>query len=126
MVERPRRASGGQLVYTELRRRILDLELRPGQRLYEPELSAELQVSRTRCVRRCVCCSPRTCWTSCPRAAWWCERCPPPRSRSHSVRAVLEGLMAPRRPPVSTPPARSGCARWSLATSGWSSCRRTP
>lgn len=47
MVERPRRASGGQLVYTELRRRILDLELRPGQRLYEPELSAELQVSRT-------------------------------------------------------------------------------
>jgi DNA-binding GntR family transcriptional regulator len=34
-------------VYAELRRRILDLELRPGQRLYEPELSAELQVSRT-------------------------------------------------------------------------------
>lgn len=47
MVERQRRASGGQLVYSELRRRILDLELRPGQRLYEPELSAELQVSRT-------------------------------------------------------------------------------
>src|SRR5687767_13772875 len=47
MVDRPRRASGGQLVYTELRRRILDLELRPGQRLYEPELATELQVSRT-------------------------------------------------------------------------------
>ena len=47
MVDRPRRASGGQLVYTELRRRILDLELRPGQRLYEPELAAQLQVSRT-------------------------------------------------------------------------------
>jgi DNA-binding GntR family transcriptional regulator len=47
MVDRPRRASGGQLVYTELRRRILDLELRPGQRLYEPELATELRVSRT-------------------------------------------------------------------------------
>ena len=47
MVDRPRRASGGQLVYTELRRQILDLELKPGQRLYEPELAAELQVSRT-------------------------------------------------------------------------------
>jgi DNA-binding GntR family transcriptional regulator len=34
-------------VYGELRRRILDLELRPGQRLYEPELSATLRVSRT-------------------------------------------------------------------------------
>ena len=46
-MERPRRASGGQLVYTELRRRILDLELEPGRRLYEPELATELQVSRT-------------------------------------------------------------------------------
>src|SRR6478735_7888896 len=46
-MERMRRASGGQLVYTELRRRILDLELEPGQRLYEPELAAELHVSRT-------------------------------------------------------------------------------
>lgn len=46
-MERMRRVSGGQLVYTELRRRILDLELAPGQRLYEPELAATLQVSRT-------------------------------------------------------------------------------
>ena len=46
-MDRPRRASGGQLVYTELRRRILDLDLQPGQRLYEPELAAALQVSRT-------------------------------------------------------------------------------
>jgi DNA-binding GntR family transcriptional regulator len=42
-----RRASGAHLVYAELRRRILDLELRPGQRLYEPELSTALSVSRT-------------------------------------------------------------------------------
>ena len=46
-MERMRRASGGQLVYAELRRRILSLELEPGQRLYEPELATALQVSRT-------------------------------------------------------------------------------
>ncbi len=46
-MERMRRASGGQLVYAELRRRILSLELEPGQRLYEPELAAALEVSRT-------------------------------------------------------------------------------
>jgi DNA-binding GntR family transcriptional regulator len=46
-MERMRRASGGQLVYAELRRRILSLELQPGQRLYEPELATALQVSRT-------------------------------------------------------------------------------
>ena len=42
-----KRATGSQLVYAELRRRILELELAPGQRLYEPELAATLQVSRT-------------------------------------------------------------------------------
>jgi DNA-binding GntR family transcriptional regulator len=47
MPQPARRASGAHLVYAELRRRILDLELRPGERLYEPELSASLQVSRT-------------------------------------------------------------------------------
>ena len=47
MSQPARRASGAHLVYAELRRRILDLELRPGQRLYEPELSAALNVSRT-------------------------------------------------------------------------------
>ena len=113
MVERPRRASGGQLVYTELRRRILDLELRPGQRLYEPELSAELQVSRTPFVRRCVCCSPRTSWTSSPGRHGGAS------AVRHRDRGALlgsgraRGARRPRRPPVSTPPARSGCARWS-------------
>lgn len=42
-----RRASGAQLVYAQLRDRILSLELAPGTRLYEPELSAALEVSRT-------------------------------------------------------------------------------
>lgn len=41
------RASGAHVVYTELKRRILDLELVPGERLLEPALSAELGVSRT-------------------------------------------------------------------------------
>jgi DNA-binding GntR family transcriptional regulator len=43
----PVRASGAHFVYTELKRRILDLELAPGERLYEPALASSLQVSRT-------------------------------------------------------------------------------
>lgn len=43
----PRRASGAQLVYERLRERILSLDLAPGTRLYEPELSSSLAVSRT-------------------------------------------------------------------------------
>jgi DNA-binding GntR family transcriptional regulator len=41
------RASGAQLVYGELRERILNLSLEPGARLHEAELAAELRVSRT-------------------------------------------------------------------------------
>jgi DNA-binding GntR family transcriptional regulator len=41
------RASGAQLVYSELRERILDLRLEPGTRLHEADLAAELRVSRT-------------------------------------------------------------------------------
>jgi DNA-binding GntR family transcriptional regulator len=41
------RASGAQLVYGELRERILNLYLEPGARLHEAELAAELAVSRT-------------------------------------------------------------------------------
>jgi DNA-binding GntR family transcriptional regulator len=41
------RASGAQLVYGELRERILNLDLAPGARLTEAELAAELAVSRT-------------------------------------------------------------------------------
>ena len=47
MTERVLRASGGQVVYSELKRQILALELAPGTRLYEPELARQLQVSRT-------------------------------------------------------------------------------
>jgi DNA-binding GntR family transcriptional regulator len=41
------RASGAQLVYSQLRERILNLDLAPGTRLHEAELAAELAVSRT-------------------------------------------------------------------------------
>jgi DNA-binding GntR family transcriptional regulator len=47
MTDKLRRASGGQVVYGELKRRILTLDLPPGRRLFEPELSQQLQVSRT-------------------------------------------------------------------------------
>ena len=41
------RMSGGEAVYTELRRRIINLDLAPGSRLKEQELAEQLQVSRT-------------------------------------------------------------------------------
>lgn len=41
------RGSGAHFVYVELKRRILELELEPGERLYEPALAASLDVSRT-------------------------------------------------------------------------------
>jgi DNA-binding GntR family transcriptional regulator len=41
------RASGAQLVYGELRERILNLDLAPGARLTEAGLAAEMAVSRT-------------------------------------------------------------------------------
>lgn len=47
MIGQGLRVSGGQVVYAELKRQILNLELAPGTRLYEPELAARLQVSRT-------------------------------------------------------------------------------
>ncbi|BCW60389.1 GntR family transcriptional regulator [Arthrobacter sp. StoSoilB20] len=46
MAEQPRN-TGAHLVYGELKRRILSLELKPGERLYEPAMASELQVSRT-------------------------------------------------------------------------------
>ena len=45
--EKMLRASGGEVVYAELKRRILNLEIAPGQRLKESELAEELHVSRT-------------------------------------------------------------------------------
>ncbi|MCD4849403.1 GntR family transcriptional regulator [Arthrobacter sp. AK01] len=41
------RNTGAHLVYGELKRRILSLELKPGERIYEPAMATALQVSRT-------------------------------------------------------------------------------
>jgi DNA-binding GntR family transcriptional regulator len=47
VVESQSRNTGAHLVYGELKRRILNLELKPGERIYEPAMATELQVSRT-------------------------------------------------------------------------------
>lgn len=126
MMEHQRRASGGQLVYTELRRRILDLELQPGQRLYEPQLSAELQVSRTplREALRLLLAEdlldqlPTGGMVVRPLSATEIEEL-------YSVRAVLEGLMTGEAAARLDPPGEERLGRWSPATSGSSSCRTT-
>ena len=43
----PARNTGAHVVYAELKRRILCLDLKPGERIYEPAMATELQVSRT-------------------------------------------------------------------------------
>ena len=43
----PARNTGAHVVYAELKRRILSLDLKPGERIYEPAMAAALQVSRT-------------------------------------------------------------------------------
>lgn len=47
MPEIPARNTGAHFVYVELKRRILTLELKPGERIYEPAMATALQVSRT-------------------------------------------------------------------------------
>lgn len=41
------RNTGAHVVYAELKRQILSLELEPGARIYEPAMAEALQVSRT-------------------------------------------------------------------------------
>ncbi|TPV51150.1 GntR family transcriptional regulator [Pseudarthrobacter phenanthrenivorans] len=47
MPDTPGRNTGAHFVYAELKRKILTLELKPGERVYEPAMAAALQVSRT-------------------------------------------------------------------------------
>ena len=47
MPESPARNTGAHFVYQELKRRILSLELKPGERIFEPAMASALQVSRT-------------------------------------------------------------------------------
>ena len=41
------RNTGADFVYAELKRQIISLELKPGERVYEPAMASALQVSRT-------------------------------------------------------------------------------
>ncbi|MGJ3191994.1 GntR family transcriptional regulator [Paenarthrobacter sp. FR1] len=47
MADPQSRNTGAHLVYGELKRRILSLELKPGERIYEPAMATALKVSRT-------------------------------------------------------------------------------
>jgi DNA-binding GntR family transcriptional regulator len=47
MADSPPRNTGAHLVYAELKRQILNLELKPGARIYEPAMAEALGVSRT-------------------------------------------------------------------------------
>jgi DNA-binding GntR family transcriptional regulator len=47
MTDLPARNTGAHFVYAELKRQILSLELKPGERIFEPAMAASLRVSRT-------------------------------------------------------------------------------
>jgi len=47
MSDLPARNTGAHFVYAELKRQILSLELKPGERIFEPAMAASLRVSRT-------------------------------------------------------------------------------
>jgi DNA-binding GntR family transcriptional regulator len=47
MTDLPARNTGAHYVYAELKRQILSLELKPGERIFEPAMAASLRVSRT-------------------------------------------------------------------------------
>ena len=47
MPDTPARNTGAHVAYAELKRQILTLELKPGERIYEPAMAAALRVSRT-------------------------------------------------------------------------------
>ena len=89
------RASGAHVVYLELKRRILDLELVPGGRLYEPALAADLGVSRTplrEAVRRLI---AENLLEQQPTGGVVVPRLDAQEiSELYDVRASLEGLMA--------------------------------
>lgn len=53
MAEQPRN-TGAHVVYSELKRQILSLELKPGARIYEPAMATALQVSRTPPLREAI------------------------------------------------------------------------
>jgi DNA-binding GntR family transcriptional regulator len=89
------RSSGAHAVYTELKRRIMSLELQPGERLYEPALAASLEVSRTplrEAIRRLT---SENLLEQQPTGGVIVPRLDPREiAELYDVRASLEGLMA--------------------------------
>lgn len=95
MTDRVRRASGGQVVYAELKRRILSLDLPPGRRLFEPELSQQLQVSRTPLREALRLLLAEDLLEQLPTGGMVVRSLSPEEIEElYSVRAALEGLMA--------------------------------
>jgi DNA-binding GntR family transcriptional regulator len=102
--QRGTRASGAHLVYVELKRRILELELEPGARLHEQALAADLQVSRTplrEAVRQLLAESLLEQLTTGGVVVPKLEA--KEISELYEVRASLEGLMASQACKVATP-----------------------
>lgn len=98
------RSSGAHLVYLELKRRILDLEFEPGERLYEPALATSLGVSRTplrEAVRQLTAESLLEQLTTGGVVVPKLEA--KEISELYEVRASLEGLMASQACKVATP-----------------------
>ena len=87
-----RDASGGQLVYTELRRRILDLELRLGQRSKSRSSRPSSVVSRTCCEALRLLAEDLL--DQLPTGGMVRALSATEIEELYSVRAVLEGLMA--------------------------------
>ena len=89
------RYSGAQAVYAELKRRIMSLELEPGERLYEPALAEALAVSRTplrEAIRRLT---AENLLEQQPTGGVVVPRLDPREiAELYDVRASLEGLMA--------------------------------
>lgn len=74
MPETPARNTGAHFAYAELKRRILSLELKPGERLYEPAMASALQVSRTplrEAIRRLI---SESLLEQQPTGECWCRR----------------------------------------------------
>jgi DNA-binding GntR family transcriptional regulator len=95
MTDKLRRASGGQVVYAELKRQILSLELPPGRRLFEPELSQQLQVSRTPLREALRLLLAEDLVVQLPTGGMVVRSLTPAETDElYTVRAALEGLMA--------------------------------
>jgi DNA-binding GntR family transcriptional regulator len=91
----PARNTGAHVAYAELKRQILTLELKPGERLYEPAMAAALGVSRTplrEAIRRLI--SERLLEQQATGGVLVPELDEAVISELYEVRAAMESLMA--------------------------------